>query len=44
MWLEQFALYYGHNYTDGNSNGERWYLITKKEEPTKEDIDNEIPF
>lgn len=44
MWLEQFCLYYGYKYTDGNSNGERWYTITKDKNNCPEDIDNEIPF
>ena len=42
-WLESYADYYGYTYSDGSSNGVRWFEIATDEMPDNDLIDND-PF
>ena len=28
-WIQKYSSFYGHKYTDGNSNGIRWFMVEK---------------
>jgi hypothetical protein len=49
-WIQKFCEYKGHRYSDGNSNGLRWFMAEKVNGATLEyaavdlDLDGENPF
>jgi len=40
-WIQKYCTYYGKNYNEGNSNGQRWFEITSNDEYKKVE---ECPF
>lgn len=40
-WIQKWTAFRGYQYHEGNTQGQRWFSVTKiNEEPTKDDFDN----